>query len=85
MTTARESMLLSVRWDGKFVIERMLFEFDVNWLRRTTVRDLHLHVLKEVAPLTHGSLDNADEISLYVVQHIEVIPPSYPSIKSRRF
>ncbi len=30
-----------------------------------------MHVLKEVAPLNHGSLDNAYRISLYAVQNID--------------
>ncbi len=69
--TARESMLLSVRWDGKYIIEPMLYRFDVTWLRRTTVRELLVHVLKEAAPINYASLDVADEILISVVQHVD--------------
>ena len=45
--TARESLFLSVRWDGKCIIDPTLFRLDVSWLRRTTVRELLVYVLKE--------------------------------------
>ena len=45
--TARESLLLSVRWDGKCIIDPMLFKLDMSWLRRTIVRELLVYVLKE--------------------------------------
>ena len=71
MATARESMLLSVRWNKKLIIDPILYRFDVSWLRRTTVRELLLHVLQESAPINHAKIDNSDEISLSVVQHID--------------
>jgi len=50
----------------------MLYGFDVCWMRRTTTRELLLHVLKESASINHCGIDNADEISLFVFQHIDV-------------
>jgi hypothetical protein len=35
------------------------------------VRELLLHVLEEAAPINYANLDDADEISIYVVQHID--------------
>jgi hypothetical protein len=43
--------------------------FDVHWLRRTTIRELLVHVLNEISP--DLSLEMADSISLSVVQHVE--------------
>jgi hypothetical protein len=36
-----------------------------------TSRELLLHVMKEFAPINHSNIDNADKISLSVVQHID--------------
>ena len=69
--TARESLLLSVRWDGKCIIDPTLFRLDVSWLRRTTVRELLVYVLKEVAPKNRASLDDANDIMVSVNQHID--------------
>jgi hypothetical protein len=71
MATARESMLLSVRWNKKLILDPILYRFDVSWLRRITVRELLLHVLQESSPINHARIDNSDEISLFVVQHID--------------
>ncbi len=68
MATARESMLLSVRW-GAILKDPIFFRFDANWLRQKKTRELLVHVLTEVAP-KHAGLDNADEISLIVLQHV---------------
>ena len=67
---ARESMILSVRWIIKFIIYPMFYRFDVCWLRRTTTRELLLHVRKEFVPNNHSSIDNADVISLSLDHHI---------------
>ncbi len=64
-------MLFSVRWNGKFIIDPMLFRFDINWLRRTTVLEILVYVLKEAAPIRHASIDDADEISLFLARHID--------------
>jgi hypothetical protein len=46
MATARESMLLSVRWNKKLIIDPVRYRFDVSWLQRTiVVREILLHVL----------------------------------------
>jgi len=57
-------MLLPVQWGNKIIIEPMLFRFiDANWLRRTTLRELLLHVLKEDAPINHANLDMSSDIA----------------------
>jgi hypothetical protein len=69
--TTRESILLSVRWGSKFLIDPCLYRFETAWLRHTTMRGLLEHVLSEVSPDKNYSLIKADEIMVSVVQHIE--------------
>ena len=69
--TTRESILLSVRWGSKFIIDPCLYRFETVWLRQTTVRELLVHVLTEVSPYENFSLIKADEITVTVVHHIE--------------
>ena len=69
--TARDSLLLPVRWDGKCIIDPTLFRLDVSWLRRITLRELLAYVLKEVAPKNRVRLDDADDIMVSVNQQID--------------
>ena len=62
--------MLSVKWEGRHIVYPSLYRFDVFWLRRTTLRELLIHVLKmEEAP--HHVLDSGDSISVIVTQHID--------------
>ena len=45
--TARESLFLFVRWDGKCIIDPTLFKLDLSWRRRSIVRELVVYVLIE--------------------------------------
>ncbi len=65
----RESLLLSVRWGYRFLIDLTLYRFDAFWPRRTIVRELLANVLMKAAP--DHCRDNVDEVTLTVVQHID--------------
>ena len=55
--TARESMLLSLQWDGKCIIDPTPFRVDVSWLRRTTMRELLVYVFKEGEAIEEEAAD----------------------------
>ncbi len=68
--TARESLMVLVKWGGRHIVYPSPYRFDVFWLRRTTLRELLIHVLvMEVTP--HHVLDSGDSISVTMTQHID--------------
>ncbi len=69
--STQERLLLSFKWGRKAMMEPSVCRLDVHLLRRTTVRELFVHVLKEIS--FDLSLEMADSISLSVVQHVEEI------------
>jgi hypothetical protein len=69
-----DTMQVSVKWSGKAIIHPTFYRFNVSWLRRTSARELLIHVLAEV--YANLSLDDVEEISLKKMQHVNEGSPT---------
>ena len=74
LNKAMEKINVAITWGNWQLVEPSYKSYDVAWLRETTLRQLLAHVVGLAN--TRISLNDAETITLYVVEHVDDVTSS---------
>ncbi len=67
--TTRDRLQVSVKWGSRQIVEISFSRFEVSWLKEAIVCGLLVHIQAKIN--SNLCLDNADEINVTVMHHID--------------
>ena len=75
-STSTVKVKLSVMWGKQQIVHPSYKTYDTRWLRETTLRELLAHVVDKACSDARMTLDNAELITVDVVEHIDEVSSS---------